>query len=78
MEPSIASALSHVSFHIPGIFPRDAYILVFGIARDVSAHRPVDIDPQSPGRMLGLAKDVGAIVDTVEVDGLVQLQVFSI
>src|SRR5260370_18088390 len=58
----------------PQILPRDFHIGILRVAADVDAHAAegfaVDIDPRVPRRMPRLARDVGTVVDAVEVDAL--------
>src|SRR5262249_19899159 len=58
----------------PQVLPRDVEIGVVWITAEVNARShevfAIDVDPRFPGRVLCLPEDVGAIVDSVEVDRL--------
>src|SRR5205823_10395091 len=58
----------------PRVFPRNVDVVVLGIAADVEARGreilAVNVNPRIPGRVLGLAEDVGTVVNAVEVDRL--------
>ena len=74
MAPTFNSGPSQVSFDSVEHLPRDLQIGILWVATNVVTHAQellaVDIDPPVTRRMLRLARDVGTVVDAVEVDRL--------